>query len=84
MGWSWATSEAMTTDADGEIHDLTVRSLGIMRSVDTPPISVDIVDEPHTPPVNVSDAVFAACAALAWRASGHQQTWPVALGGDVA
>lgn len=84
MGWSWASSEAMTTDADGEIHDLTVRSLGIMRSVDTPPISVEIIDEPNQPPVNVSDAVFAACAGLAWRASGHQQTWPVALGGDVA
>ncbi len=81
MGWSWATSEAMTTDAEGEIHDLTVRSLGIMRSVDTPRISVEVIDAPGKAPVNVSDAVFAACAALAWRVSGHQQTWPVALDG---
>ena len=79
MGWSWATSEAMTTDAEGHIHDLTVRSLGIMRSVDTPPISVEVVEEPGEAAVNVSDAVFAACAGLAWRASGHQQTWPVTL-----
>ncbi len=84
MGWSWATSEAMTTDADGEIHDLTVRSLGIMRAIDTPTISVEVVDEPGQTPVNVSDAVFAACAGLAWRASGHRQTWPVDLGSDVA
>ena len=84
MGWSWATSEAMTTDADGEIHDLTVRSLGIMRSVDTPPITVEIIEQPGESPVNVSDAVFAACAGLAWRASGHQQRWPVEVDGDVA
>ncbi len=84
MGWSWATSEAMTTDADGEIHDLTVRSLGIVRSVDTPRITVDIVDQPSLESVNGSDAVFAAAAALAWRLSGFSPRWPVKLpGGSV-
>jgi len=79
MGWSWVTSEAMTTDASGEIHDLTVRSLGVVRSVDTPPIRVEIIDDPGAQPVNGSDAVFAAAAALAWRSSGFVSRWPVGL-----
>jgi hypothetical protein len=79
MGWSWATSEAMTTDASGDIHDLTVRSLGIMRSVDTPPIAVEVVHEPSVEPVNGSDAVFVAAAALAWRWSGFVARWPVRI-----
>ena len=47
--------------------DLTIRSFGILRAVDMPPIDVEI--EPDDgPPVNGSDAVFAAVAAAAWRA----------------
>lgn len=80
MGWSWVTSEAMTTDAAGEIHDLTIRSLGILRAADTPLFTVDIVDHPSATPVNGSDAVFAAVAALAWRTSGFVSPWPVGLG----
>jgi aerobic-type carbon monoxide dehydrogenase small subunit (CoxS/CutS family) len=79
MGWSWATSEAMTTDSDGEIHDLTVRSLGIVRSVDTPRITVEVIDKPSLESVNGSDAVFAAAAGLAWRSSGFSSQWPVKL-----
>jgi aerobic-type carbon monoxide dehydrogenase small subunit (CoxS/CutS family) len=79
MGWSWVTSEAMTTDAAGEIHDLTVRSLGIVRSVDTPRITIEIIDEPWVESVNGSDAVFAAAASLAWRTSGYSPRWPVKL-----
>ncbi|NNE97105.1 MAG: molybdopterin-dependent oxidoreductase [Acidimicrobiales bacterium] len=79
MGWSWATSEALTVDLDGQIHDLTVRSLGILRAVDTPPITVSISDEADRPGVNGSDAVFAAVAALAWRQSGFARRFPVDL-----
>ncbi|MFW2383576.1 MAG: 2Fe-2S iron-sulfur cluster-binding protein [Acidimicrobiales bacterium] len=79
MGWSWVTSEAMTTDASGEIHDLTLRSLGVVRAGDTPPIRVQIIDDPWAEPVNGSDAVFAAAAALAWRSSGFVSRWPVGL-----
>ena len=47
------------------MHDLTIRSFGIVRAADTPAIEVEI--EPDTgPPVNGSDAVFAAVAAALW------------------
>lgn len=76
MAWSWLTSEALTVDDDGEVHDLTVRSFGVLRAVDTPPIDVTI--EPDDgPPLNGSDAVFAAVAAAGWLASGCRQDWPV-------
>ena len=77
MGWSWATSEAMTVDEAGEIHDLTVRSLGILRAVDTPAITVELIDDPSTAARNGSDAVFAAAAALAWRRHAFGRRWPL-------
>ncbi len=76
-GWSWATSEALTVTPDGEIHDLTVRSLGIGSAADTPPIRVELVDEPGRRPINGSDAVFAAVAALAWRHHGLAPRFPL-------
>ncbi len=79
MGWSWATSEAMTVDGEGQIHDLTVRSLGILRAMDTPAIEIRIDDDANGPAVNGSDAVFAAAAAVAWRASSHRQQWPLGV-----
>ena len=64
MALGWVTSEGLAVDADGTVHDLTIRSFGIVRAVDTPVIEVEI--EPDTgPPVNGSDAVFAAVAAAA-------------------
>jgi xanthine dehydrogenase small subunit len=75
MAWSWVTSEALTIDDDGAVHDLTVRSFGIVRAAETPPIEVSI--EPSSAePVNGSDAVFAAVAAATWRHFGHPPTWP--------
>ncbi len=47
MGFSWVTSEGLAIDADGEIGDLTVRSLRIARAIDTPPIEITI--EPVAP-----------------------------------
>jgi CO/xanthine dehydrogenase Mo-binding subunit len=65
MALGWVTSEGLSVDADGEVHDLTVRSFGVLRALDTPPIEVEI--EPGDgPPVNGSDAVFAAVAAALW------------------
>jgi xanthine dehydrogenase small subunit len=76
MAWSWVTSEALTVDDDGAVHDLTVRSFGIVRAAETPPIEVTI--EPSSAePVNCSDAVFAAVAAATWRHFGHPPSWPV-------
>ncbi|RMH84659.1 MAG: hypothetical protein D6683_01585, partial [Actinomyces sp.] len=77
MAWSWVTSESLAVDPDGEIHDLTIRSFGIVRAADMPPVEVEIVDSDRDP-VNGSDAVFAAVAAAAWRHHGHPPVWPVA------
>jgi len=69
MALSWITSESLTVDPEGEVHDLTIRSLGILRAIDTPPIDVEI--EPSGgPPVNGSDAAFAAVAAAVWLHQG--------------
>ena len=75
MALGWVTSEGLVVDAEGEIHDLTVRSFGVLRASDTPPIAVEIVDEPG-PPVNASDAAFAAVAAAVWLDRGLPPSWP--------
>ena len=75
MALGWVTSEGISIGHDGVPHDLTMRSFGVLRAVDTPPIEVTI--EPDDgPPVNGSDAVFAAVALAAWRRSGFAPAWP--------
>jgi CO/xanthine dehydrogenase Mo-binding subunit len=75
MALGWVRNEGIAVDEDGEPHDLTVRSFGVLRAIDTPPI--DVVIEPDDgEPVNGSDAVFAAVAAAAWRHDGHTSQWP--------
>ncbi|WP_419933393.1 2Fe-2S iron-sulfur cluster-binding protein [Candidatus Poriferisodalis sp.] len=69
MAWSWVTSEALTVDAEGEVHDLTIRSFGIARSADTPEIEVTI-QPPRQSPVPAGEAVFAAVAAATWLSRG--------------
>jgi xanthine dehydrogenase small subunit len=75
MALGWACTEALAVDAAGEVHDLTIRSFGILRAADTPPIDVEVVPG-DAPPVNGSDAVFAAVAAATWLAQGRPATWP--------
>jgi xanthine dehydrogenase small subunit len=75
MALGWVRSEGLAVDADGVPVDLTVRSFGILRPADLPAIHVD-VEPADGPPVNGSDAVFAAVAAAAWRALGHPPRWP--------
>jgi len=75
MGLSWVASEALGVDESGEIHDLTIRSFGILRAIETPPIEV-IVESEAGPAVATSDAVFAAVAAAAWRSRGFPESWP--------
>jgi aerobic-type carbon monoxide dehydrogenase small subunit (CoxS/CutS family) len=69
MAFGWITSEGLSVDADGVVHDLTIRSFGVPRAIDTPPIHVEIDPTPG-PPVNGSDAVFAAVAAAVWLHQG--------------
>ena len=71
----WVRNEAIAVDDDGAPQDLTIRSFGVLRAVDMPTVRVEIEDD-DGPPVNGSDAVFAAVAAAAWRAEGHPPQWP--------
>lgn len=81
MALGWVTSEGLAVDEHGAPHDLTIRSFGVLRAVDMPPVHVTI--EPGGgDPVNGSDAVFAAVAAAAWARSGWAPAWPVRLGSD--
>ena len=75
MAYGWVTSEALTIDEAGTVQDLTIRSFGIPRAIDTPPIDVEIDTTPGAP-VNGSDAVFAAVAAAVWLHQGCPTDWP--------
>jgi xanthine dehydrogenase small subunit len=69
MALGWVLSEGITVDpGTGDVHDLTIRSFGVIRAKDTPPIDVDVVDDDGAPRPRSSDAVFAAVAAAAWNA----------------
>jgi CO/xanthine dehydrogenase Mo-binding subunit len=81
MALGWVCSEGIAVDPSGVVQDLTVRSFGILRARDTPPIDVTIDRScAHLPPVNGSDAVFAAVAAATWIAQGLPQDWPTRRG----
>lgn len=74
MALGWVRREAIAVDEAGEPLDLTIRSFGILRATETPAITVDIVTDGRS--VNGSDAVFAAVALAAWRATGFAPRWP--------
>jgi hypothetical protein len=79
MALGWVRSEGIAVDATGQPHDLTIRSFGILRAVDMPPVEVRI-EASAGEPVNGSDAVFAAVAAAAWRHLGFPPEWPASRG----
>jgi aerobic-type carbon monoxide dehydrogenase small subunit (CoxS/CutS family) len=69
MALGWVLTEGLAVDPDtGEVQDLTIRSFGILRAKDTPPIDVELVDDPGSPRARASDAVLAATAAATWNA----------------
>jgi xanthine dehydrogenase small subunit len=69
MALGWVLSEGIAVDPDsGEVQDLTIRSFGVIRAKDTPPIHVTVVADGGAPRPRSSDAVFAAVAAAAWNA----------------
>jgi aerobic-type carbon monoxide dehydrogenase small subunit (CoxS/CutS family) len=69
MALGWVLTEGLTVDPEtGAVLDLTIRSFGILRAQDTPPIDVTVVDDPGAPRAHASDAVFAAVAAATWNA----------------
>jgi xanthine dehydrogenase small subunit len=69
MALGWVLSEGIAVDPDsGEVHDLTIRSFGVIRAKDTPSIDVTVVADDGAPRPRSSDVVFAAVAAAAWNA----------------
>lgn len=75
---SWVTSESIVVDDEGTVHDLTIRSFGIVRAVDTPPIEITI-EPSEGPALAVGDAVFAAVAAAVWLHQGTPPAWPTGI-----
>lgn len=75
MALSWMSAEGVAVDDEGAVHDLTVRSFGVLRAVDTPPIEIEVVAS-SGPARRASDAVFAAVAAAAWIHAGCPSDWP--------
>jgi hypothetical protein len=92
MALGWVRSEGIAVDTEGRALDLTMRSFGILRAMDTPRIRVDLERdfESQGEPgrggsdietsINGSDAVFAAVAAAAWRHAGFPPAWPCQRG----
>lgn len=77
MALGWVLTEGLTVDREsGEIHDLTIRSFGVIRPKHTPPIDVTVVDDDRAAIPRGSDAVFAAVAAAVWIAAGLPEQWP--------
>ena len=69
MALGWVLSEGLAVDREtGEVLGLTIRSFGIIRARDLPPVTVTVVDDPGPPLARACDAVFAAVAAAAWNA----------------
>ncbi|HEX4983593.1 MAG TPA: hypothetical protein VFV63_17940 [Ilumatobacteraceae bacterium] len=77
MALGWVRSEGLAIGDDGTPLDLTIRSFGVLRAVDTPPIQV-VIEPDDGEPVNGSDAVYAAVTAAAWRHAGFPPEWPTA------
>ncbi len=76
MALGWVTSEGLSVFDDGTIADLTIRSFGVLRASDMPPVVVQLHEDDDGEPVNGSDAVFAAAAAAIWCAQGLPVDWP--------
>jgi aerobic-type carbon monoxide dehydrogenase small subunit (CoxS/CutS family) len=77
MAIGWVTSEGLAVDAEtGEVHDLTIRSFGVLRPAEMPPVTVTVVDDPAPPRARSTDAVFAVVAAATWNALGRPGTFP--------
>jgi len=69
MALGWVLTEGIAVDPEtGDVHDLTIRSFGIIRPRHMPPVEVTIVADDAPPRARASDAVFAAVAAATWNA----------------
>ncbi len=80
MALGWVCSEGIAIGEDGRPEDLTIRAFGVLRARDTPPVKVTL-DGAGGPPLNGSDAAFAAVAAATWVAQALPPKWPTIRGG---
>ena len=71
----WVRTEGVAVDEDGVVHDLTIRSFGVLPARAMPGVAVT-VRAGDGPPVPGGDAVFAAVAAAAWAERGFAAHWP--------
>ena len=78
MALGWVLTESIAVDPEtGEVLDLTIRSFGVIRARNTPPIDVEVLDDAGAPRARSSDAVFAAVAAATWNAiAAHEGARP--------
>jgi len=79
MAIGWVTSEALAVADDGTVGDLTIRSFGVLKASDTPPIEVAMdpsLGDTTGTPLAASDAVFAAVALAVWRHQQFPPCWP--------
>lgn len=75
MAIGWVRSESLGVSTDGVPLNFTIRSLGIIDARRLPSVEVEVARS-DKPPVNGSDAVFAAVAAATWIADGLPSRWP--------
>lgn len=75
MAAGMVCSEGLAVDEAGTVHDLTVRSFGVLSPSALPRVEV-VFDPEGGESVAVSDAVFAATAAAVWRSHGFPPRWP--------
>lgn len=75
MALGWVLSEGIAVGDDGVPEDLTIRSFGVLRARDTPPVEVRVRPS-REEPKRASDAAFAAVAAATWVALGLPARWP--------
>ena len=62
MALGFVLSEGLAVDDEGNVHDLTIRSFGILSAAKTPPIEPEIVADDAPPRPASTDAVFGAGA----------------------
>jgi len=75
MALGWVRSEAIAVDDNGVVHDLTMRSFGVLTASEMPRVEVEIDRSPGRP-VNAADAAFVAVAAAAWLEAGTPAVIP--------
>lgn len=69
-------SEALAVDEAGVVHDLTIRSFGILTPKETPRFTVVIDEDDAREPLVGGGAVLAATMGAAWVAEGLTPRWP--------